>query len=136
MRFSAAKYLLLLTALILAGCASMDDKHRFNSLTATVENYRSAIRWGLYDVADSLRGAESSEERAAGIEDFKKIKVTGYKTIFMKLSDDKKEAKQTVEITFYHMDHMIEKKIIDQQVWKYDTEKKSWYLQTGLPEFK
>lgn len=136
MRFSVTNYLLLFTALILAGCASMDDNHRINSLDSATYNYRSAIRWGLYDVADSLRGADSTEEPSAKIEEFKKIKVTGYNTLFMKLSDDKKEAKQTVEITYYHTDRMIEKKIIDKQVWKYNTEKKAWYLESGLPEFK
>ena len=52
MRLSIIIFFLLFFAVILVGCATMGDKHRINSLATTTDNYRNAIRWGLYDVAD------------------------------------------------------------------------------------
>ncbi|GBE41068.1 hypothetical protein BMS3Bbin09_00957 [bacterium BMS3Bbin09] len=136
MRLSVIKYFLLIPAVLLSGCATMDNNHRINSLDTTTANYRNAIRWGLYDVADNLRGAEGSEKNSRKLEKLKKIQVTGYKSVHKDISDDGKEAKQTVEIKYYHEDQMVEKTLIDMQVWKYNSEKKAWYLQSGLPEFK
>ena len=96
----------------------MNDKDRINSLTAATDNYRNTIRWGQ------------------NIEKLNKIKVTTYKSIHKELSDDGNEAKQTVEIKYYNIDHMIEKTIIDKQLWKYDPDKKTWRLKSRLPEFK
>ena len=136
MRLSVIKYFLLISVVILAGCATMDGNHRMNSLTTTTDNYRNAIRWGLYDVADNLRGVEESENQSRELERLKKINVTSYKSVHKDMSDDGNEAKQTVEIKYYHTDYMVEKVLIDKQVWKYDSEKKAWHLQSGLPEFK
>ena len=136
MKPSIIKYILLFSALILAGCSTMDDNHRFSSLSNTTLHYRNAIRWGLYDVADSLRGVETSDKTSENIKRLKKIKVTGYKSVHKKMSEDGKEAEEMVEIKYYHTDQMVEKTIIDKQVWKYNSEMKAWHLQSGLPKFK
>ena len=136
MRLSVIKYILLFSAVILAGCATMDDNHRINSLANTTLHYRNAIRWGLYDVADNLRGAAESEDKPRNIERLKTVKVTCYKAVHKEMSEDGNEATQMVEITYYHTDQMVEKTLIDKQVWKYNSEKKAWYLQSVLPEFK
>jgi hypothetical protein len=54
----------------------------------------------------------------------------------IKVSKDMSLVNQTVEIKYYNLDHMIEKTIVDKQLWKYYAEEKAWYLQSSLPNFK
>ena len=41
---------------------------------------------------------------------------------------------QTVVITYYNTDYMIEKVIDDNQIWIYESD--FWQLSTGLPAFE
>ncbi len=62
--------------------------------------------------------------------------MTSYELISRNISKDKLLARQTVEIKYYNLDSMIEKTLIDAQVWEYNREEKTWLLQNGLPDFK
>ena len=135
MRLSAIKYFLFIAAIILAGCATTEEDKRMETLSKTTYKYRNAIRWGLYETADNLREASGNKDRS-DVERLKKIKVTAYKSVYRDVSEDGNEAKQVIEITYYHTDYMVERTIIDKQLWKYNSDMKNWYLQGGLPEFK
>jgi len=135
MKLSLIKCFLIITAIILAGCATTEKDTRIEILSKITDNYRSAIRWGLYDTADNLREVSGDKDRS-NLEKLKKIKVTAYKSVHRDVSEDGTEAKDVIEIKYFHIDYMIEKTIIDKQVWKYDSDKKTWHLQGGLPEFK
>ena len=135
MRFSTIKFFLIIVAIILAGCATTEKDKRMEILSKTTDNYRNAIRWGLYETANNLREAGSNKDRS-DLERLKKIKVTAYKSIHQDVSEDGNEAKDVIEIKYYNIDYMVEKTIIDKQLWKYNSDKKTWHLQGGLPEFK
>jgi phage major head subunit gpT-like protein len=136
MKLTVIKNFILISAVVLAGCAGLGNDERMTSLDATTDNYRNAIRWGLYDVADKLRPADDSGKKSPDLERLKKIRVTDYKSVNKDISEDGTEARQTVEIRYYHMDYMIEKVLIDKQLWKYDPKTKMWHLKSGLPDFK
>ena len=131
MRFSTIKYILLISAVILAGCATMEKDTRIEILSETTDRYRSAIQWRLYETAQAADTKDSSD-----LERLKKIKVTSYKSIHRDISEDGIEAKDIIEIKYYDIDYMVEKTIIDKQLWMYNSDKKTWNLQGGLPEFK
>ena len=135
MRLSAIKYFLLIATIILAGCATTEEDKRMETLSKTTDQYRIAIRWGLYETADNLREAGGNKDNSA-VERLKKIKVTAYKSVYRDVSKDGTEAKHVIEIKYYHTDYMVEKTIIDKQLWKYNSDTKTWHLQGGLPEFK
>jgi dsDNA-specific endonuclease/ATPase MutS2 len=135
MRFSTIKFFLILVAIILAGCATTEKDKRMELLSITTDNYRNAIRWGLYETANNLREAGSNNDRSS-LERLKKIKVTAYKSVHQDVSENGNEAKNIIEIKYYNVDYMVEKTIIDKQLWKYNSDKKTWHLQGGLPEFK
>ena len=135
MRFSTIKFFLIIVAIILAGCATTEKDKRMEILSKTTDNYRNAIRWGLYETANNLREAGSNKDRS-DLERLKKIKVTAYKSVHQDVSEDGNEAKDVIEIKYYNIDYMVEKTIIDKQLWKYNSDKKTWHLQGGLPEFK
>jgi len=135
MRHSAITYFLLLTAIIVAGCATIEEEKRMETLSKTTEKYRSAIRWRLYETAENLTETSDNTEHS-DLDRLKKIKVTAYKTVKKNISDDGTEARQTIEIKYFHTDYLVEKTIIDKQLWKYDPGQNRWHLQSGLPEFK
>ena len=41
-----------------------------------------------------------------------------------------------VRIRYYHDDTLSLGTLIDNQIWKYDADKKTWYITTPLPSFK
>ena len=135
MKLSTIKFLLLLTAIILAGCATAEKDMRMEALRKTTNIYRNAIRWGLYETANNMREA-GDNKNSSNLERLKKIKVTAYKTVHRDVSEDGSEANEVIEIKYYDIDYMVEKTIIDKQLWKYNSDNKSWHLQGGLPEFK
>ncbi len=134
MKLNITKYFMILIVVLLAGCETMGK--RADLLEITTDNYHNAIRWGLFNVAENFRAADGSEKHATDFERLRKIKVTAYKSVNKQFSEDGKEARQTVEIRYYHKDYMVEKVLIDKQLWKYDSKKKEWRLQSGLPDFK
>ena len=77
----------------------------------------------------------SDEVAAAESDQFKKIRVTSYEPSKRKLSKDNLEAHQTVEIKYYFTNQMIERILIDTQIWRYDPEDERWYLHGNFPEF-
>ena len=47
-----------------------------------------------------------------------------------------RQAMQAIGIRYYHTERLKEKSLVDRQKWKYDEEDKTWYLESGLPDFK
>ena len=135
MKLSAINFFLLIAAIILAGCATTEKDSRMETLSKTTDKYRNAIRWGLYETAENLREAGGDKDRS-NLERLKKIKVTAYKSVHRDVSENGTVAKHIIEIKYYHIDYMVEKTIIDKQLWKYNSDKKTWHLQSRLPEFK
>lgn len=77
-----------------------------------------------------------TQRQAVNLKKLRKTKVTSYELLDREISKDKLLARQSVEIKYYKLDSMIEKTLIDTQVWEYDREEKTWRLQGGLPDFK
>jgi hypothetical protein len=41
-----------------------------------------------------------------------------------------------VEIKYYNINTLVEKSLVHQLKWEFDSEKKKWYLRSGFPDFK
>jgi hypothetical protein len=134
-KISVVHYVALLCVMAIAGCATyarQQQQDRFEDIT---EAYGDAIRWGKYEVANGFRFRNEGEEDP----DFghlKNIKVTSYELKAVNVSSDGNTVRQDVEIEYYKIDQLIEKTIIDHQLWKYDGEKERWFLHGTLPDFK
>ena len=113
----------------------MGEDKRLQTLDKTTINYRNSIRFGLYETVNNMLVAGSEKDNAS-LEKLKKIKVTAYKSLHQELSASVTEARHTIEIQYFNIDYMIEKTLIDNQVWKYDKDLKAWHLQSGLPKFE
>jgi len=131
-----AKYVLSLCVLLLVGCTTFQGLSRLSSLESTSEAYEKAMRWGEYQLASSFIKTQETDGESPNLKELEKIKITSYKPTGRNTSEDKLQAHQTVEIKYYNTDYLIEKTLIDKQLWEYDTKQKAWYLQSALPDFK
>ncbi len=133
-----AKHFIIFILITIAGCASMETQQRLSSLDMTARQYGDAVRWGHYDVAidffkpGNTEGPDNFTPVASNIGN---IKLTSYEPVNRTLSKDTFEAHQTVEIKYYLINQMIERTLLDRQIWRYDTEDDRWYLHSGLPQF-
>ena len=131
-----AKYVLSLCVLLLVGCTTFQGLSRLSSLESTSKAYGKAIRWGEYQVANRFIKTQETDRQSPNLKKLEKIKVTSYEPMEINTSEDKLQAHQTVEIKYYNTDYLIEKTLIDKQLWEYDAKQKAWYLQGALPDFK
>ena len=126
----------ILLALILSGCAAVDDSKKTITYDKALWQYETAIRWVDFSTANSLRRLEDSSAYTPDPNTLRDIKVTSYKVINRTTSEDHAEVRLTVEIVYYNDRSMKLATIIDNQVWKYDPAIKGWYITTPLPPFK
>ncbi len=127
---------LSICVLLLVGCAAFQEKWRMADFEDVSSAYEQAIRWGNYEVAEGFTKVEEADQKGSNLDKFKKIRVTSYELLNTSTSEDKLRVRQSVKINYYDTDHLIERSIIDKQVWGYDETEESWYLQSGLPDFK
>ena len=129
-----AKYILAVCILVMVGCASISEINQKDQFKKTAYAYKQALQWGDWVSASGNLDSDGKELDYGKIDELKQIKVTSYEVNAMKLSEDKLQVQQTVEIQYYHINRMVEKALIDKQVWEYD-EEKGWRLVSGLPSF-
>jgi hypothetical protein len=133
---SMVKYVLGLCVLFIVGCTGLQEKYRLAQFEDISSAYEHAIRWGDYDVANGLRKKQETDHEAWHVDKLDKIRVTSYELLSSNLSEDQLRVHQAVKIRYFNAEQMIEKTLIDKQLWEYDDTKKTWYLQSGLPDFR
>jgi hypothetical protein len=106
-----------------------------NTLDETTRSYGKAIRWNYFELANSFRKEPDRSTHETDFSALKKLRVTSYEVLSRNLSENHRQAGQTVKINFYRMSDMIEKTIIDRQDWQYDINDKKWYLHSSMPDF-
>jgi len=129
------KYLLTILIIICAGCASLAIKEKLSSLDITTDRYGNAIRWGYFEMTESFIKGSDKDSQWTDYSELKNIRVSSYEILNRIISEDYLEATQYVEIKFYYVDQMIEKTLLDKQVWKYDVDGEAWFLHGNLPAF-
>jgi hypothetical protein len=129
-------FTLLLTAILLQACASVDDSKKSISLDKTLYYYESAMRWADFSAANSLRRHEGEPAPVNDPEKLRRIKVTEYDIVTTKPADDESSVYITVKISYYDEDNLKLMSLVDNQVWEFDEKQKTWFISTPLPVFK
>jgi len=124
---------LFFIALLLSGCASVDDSKRTITLDKATRIYDNAIRWGDHDVANSLRKQPAAGPVPALL---RQIKVTSLEPVNVSVSEDQLRVQRVVEIRYYNENSMKIVTLMDHQTWEYDAAAKSWFLLTPPPAFR
>jgi hypothetical protein len=126
--------ILLIFALIMSACASVDDSKKSITLGAATRQYERAIRWGDYEVADSFR--IQSTTTPADMARLKASRVTSYETARTTESADHTGVQIEVVIRYYNASTMKEVTTTDHQSWQYDPVNKTWHITSPMPDFK
>ena len=119
---------------LLAGCSG---NTRQTALDRTLYAYHSAIRWG--DIDSAWRMVEpayreshplSSIERGR----FDQYSVSGYYEQGRGETAD--GIVQVVQIALVNRHTQVEKVMVDQQNWRWDEATETWWLTSGLPDYR
>jgi len=129
-------YIISFCLFLITGCASLSEVKQEELFETASFSYEQALVFGKYEAAHSFTKVAAQEEHVTDLKRLKKIKVTAYELIALKVSKDRNIVNQRVEIRYYYLDSMVEKTIIDNQLWRYEPEETIWYLESGLPDFK
>jgi hypothetical protein len=123
--------IVLLCAMTLTACAA---EKKLTRAEDTLKLYAQQIRWSMFDGATTLIDVASHPE--VDPERLKNFKVVSYSPLSRVDAEDGNTILQTVLIGYYDDRTARQHEITDQQVWRYDEEKKYWRLDGGLPAFK
>ena len=126
--------LLALAALLCAGCAT---DQRNQALITTLNAYASTLRWGDFQSAAQFvdpKVREANPLTALDLARFEQVRVTGYDEGGGPVPDGENQVRQVVQIGLVNINTQSERTVIDRQTWRYDPEKKRWWLTSGLPD--
>ena len=130
------RHIIIVLIILITGCASLDEQKRKDSLDTVINSYENAIRWGYYELTENYIKKTDKSDYTGDYSSMKDYKVTSYEVLGGKIEKDGMQAMQTVEIKYYHIRYLIEKVMIDKQLWEYDASEEKWFLKSGLPVFQ
>lgn len=124
----------LACTLLLAGCASTGKE--MSALDRAQYDWSAAIRWGQFEGAWNLVDPEVREERPMtdlGFERYRQVQVSYYRDISSRRSES--EAMREIEIGVINRHTMAERTVRYTERWRYDAQRKRWWIEGGLPDF-
>jgi len=127
--------MMIFTSLLLSGCASSNKQAK--SLDETLKQYEMVIRWSQWDAAADYLSIDYLTNHPISRLDMDRLrlfKVTQYIIRSAIPFDDGLAMRQVVQIKLFNKNRAVERTLIDQQEWRYDTESERWFLHSGLPD--
>ncbi|MCB1761576.1 MAG: hypothetical protein KDI27_00350 [Gammaproteobacteria bacterium] len=127
--------LLALLLLLVGGCQTLESKRSNIELENVLNSYHTTIRWDRPEKAYLfLKPAHFAGERLpAGLDN---VRVTGYEVIQPPAPVSDGVVAQTVRISYVLEDRQIERNLLDQQLWEYQTESRIWYRINPIPAYQ
>jgi hypothetical protein len=119
---------------LLSAC---ETKQQEQTLESVLTAYEKAIRWSEWDMAVEFLGYDNEGEdfpTPLDLDRLRLFRVTGYEVRSATPSSDGLEFRQAVEIRMFNKSQAVERVLRDRQEWRYDADRKSWFLFSGLPD--
>lgn len=129
------KLILLFLVVAVAGCQTLEERHKQKTFDRTLYEYQGTVRWGYLEQLYGFLQPELSENSVIP-DNLRNVRVTGYDLIRPPTQVDEHIFTQTVIIRFVFVDRQVEKQITDKQLWEYNPESESWARANPIPEFK
>lgn len=126
---------IFLLIMLVAGCANLSKTNQMNMFDRVTASFKDSMRWSDFETANQLRKDALTESNPPDFKKLKNVRVTSYELKQIIPMDNKLKVRQIVEINYYKSDNMIEKTLMHDQLWEYDTADKSWSLKSRLPDF-
>jgi hypothetical protein len=128
-------FLILIVVFFTGGCTTIRGKNRMSGFEKVSRTYERIMLDSDFETAHGFTNPESVREEM-DLTAYKGIKIVEYQVKKGWASDNKIVVNQTVEVKYYRINSLIVRTMRYEQLWKYDDMKKTWLLQTGLPELK
>ena len=130
----------LMFTFMLQGCLGVTEFRRGNIYDSRVFAFLQDIRWGEYEKAQSFINMREGKPRKLNLEYLKNIRVTKLDKIKeMHTQKDEEEVisemKSVYEIEYYVVSVNVVKTLRYEQLWWYDAELDTWFLDNDLPDF-
>lgn len=129
------RILIVLAVMFCSACASTGGDSR--KLEQALYAYAGAIRWGDLAGAMAFVDPELREKlKPSSVQQqrMEQLQITGY---YVQGSEQASETelRQVVEIRLVNRHTLVERSVIDRQVWRWKEADKAWWLTTPLPDF-
>lgn len=126
----------LLGALLLAGCASLQDHSKDKLRDDTLESYAATLRWGdfasAYQFVDPQVRAKQPLDAAAK-KRYNAVSVAGYDAQ-PPTATGENTISQIAQISLIVKASQNSYDIVDRQSWRWDPVARHWWLESGLPD--
>jgi hypothetical protein len=117
------------------GCATISGQAKMEEYGRTMNSYETAMN--LSDFNAACQFVDSSKMEIDNcLKRYDNIKLVSYEVTRYKISEDKTEVNQAVEVEYFFLDRYVVKKMQYTQKWQYKEEMKNWLLQAGPPLFE
>ncbi|MTW22334.1 hypothetical protein [Allochromatium palmeri] len=121
---------------LLAGCNPVKQDRLSDRLQNATNGYQTALRWGYFENAYGYLHPDQRDKTPMP-DTLTGLRLTGYDVIQSPVMDTEAEtATQIVAIDYLYEDRQVVKQLKDRQRWRYDAEKNTWWLESGLPAFE
>ncbi len=125
--------LVFAAALLAAACASTFDFRREELFEDMSKRYGRLMRWSEFETAKPYLAADAPKERGNVPPS---VRVADYEVRQVVYTEDKRQAMQSVKITYFRQDNPKLRTIEDLQVWEFSADKGAWLLKSGFPDFQ
>lgn len=124
--------------LLLSGCATIESslERRTELFEIASRDFEYAIRWGYYEHAYEYVRKDEEDRKPPDFDRLKNIRVSTYDVLRSTLSANELQAKQSVEIRYYHINTLVEKSIHQELRWEFDEASKRWQIAGEFPDLR
>ena len=133
--------LLLLVALLLAGCPvsdKYDDRGVPKTLAFQVSLYEDIVRWGdlrkIHAFSKPMKEGEEPQP-VSGMQALQNVRVTSYEASTPRELSPWRWGQNAV-INYVLVDRQVVKTVLDAQIWMSEDEGKTWYRSNPPPRFQ
>ncbi|PIE66665.1 MAG: hypothetical protein CSA23_07995 [Deltaproteobacteria bacterium] len=117
---------------LLCGCAALLEQTKQDEYDRTMYAYETALQLSDFDAICRFADPETLSRKNC-ISRFGDIKIVNFKQTDMKVSDDRSQVQQEIEIEYHALKDIVLQKKQFSQSWIYRKDTGKWVLENGPP---
>lgn len=128
--------MLLLGLAMVSGVVSAGSRAQARALGTTQAAYTAAVRWSDFDAAQGF--VEPTYALAHPLSDlersrYEQVQISGYREVRVG-EDVNGDLRREVELRVINRNTQAERLVRSIELWRWDAERKRWWLASGLPD--